>query len=318
MKRRLAIGVASVLFCLGGLVFVTAGAATKTVNASGGAVTFSATVRGANTCTWSSKPKIAGFVATVRCKTGAVARTAMFKANASTRTKSFAITLTAHGKTKSTDHWMVIQAGQSATTTTTVPPTTTTTTGESPAPIELSGTGQMATSAFTVEDGLAVFQASCSTCQTNFIMEVDQLDGTPLDTPINVTGAYSGSVAEAMSAGQYFLSVTADPGVPWSVEVTQPRGVVGVTPPTTFSGESQDVVGPVAGGANLWISAMNTSTHGGNFIVKILGANGSLQGEPIDVVGSYSGSTIANFLSGGPYYLEINSDGAWSVTVSSG
>jgi hypothetical protein len=50
--------------------------------------------------------------------------------------------------------------------------------------------------------------------------------------------------------------------------------------------------------------------------VKIFGANGSIQGTPIDAVGSYSGFTIANFLSGGPYYLAIKSDGTWSITLS--
>jgi hypothetical protein len=319
MKRRVAISLAGVFLCLGGLVFAAAGAAARSVSASGGAVTFSATVRNAKTCKWSSSPKIVGFATTVRCKTGTVARSAKFQANTSTNTKSYAITLTAQGKTKSINHWVVIQVGQTATTTTTttVPPTTTTTTGGTPAPIDLSGTGQTATSAFTLEDGLAVFHASCSACQANFTMEIDHADGTPLDIPINVIGSYSGSVAEGMSAGQYFLSVTADPGVPWSVEVTQPRNVAGVTLPTTFTGEGQNVVGPVVGGSNLWFTATNTPTHAGNFIVKILGANGSIQGEPIDVIGSYSGSTIANFLSGSPYYLEINSDGAWSITVSS-
>jgi hypothetical protein len=322
MKRRFALSVASMALCLGGLVIANASASTKTLSASGGSVTFRASVRNATTCKWSSSPKIAGFAATVRCQTGTVTRAARFHANSSTSTKSYAITLTTHGKRTTINHWVVIQAGRTATTTTTttttVPPTTTTTAaGGPPAPIDLSGTGQLATNAFTLEDGLAVFQASCSTCQGNFIMEIDHADGSLVDTPINVTGSYSGSVAKEMSAGQYILSVSADPGVAWSVEITQPRGVVGMTLPTTFTGHGQDVVGPVAGGANLWFAATNTATHGGLFAVEILGANGSIQGVPIEVVGSYSGPTIANFLSGGPYYLEINSDGAWSITVSS-
>jgi len=309
MKYRIAVSIASVALFLGGLVVAQAGAATKTVSASGGSVTLTATVRNAKTCDWSSRPKIAGFAKTVKCTTGTAARSATFKANTSTTAKSYAITLIVRGKTTTVDHWRVIQAGKTTTTTTTVP---------TPAPINLSGTGQTATSAFTVESGLAVFQARCSACQANFIVEIDNANGSLVDIPINVIGSYSGSIAEGLSAGQYILSVTADQGVPWTVEITQPRGVAGVALPTTLTGQGQEVVGPVAGGSSLRIQATNTATQGGNFIIEILGANGSMQGIPINEIGSFSGSTIANFLSGGPYYLEINSDGAWSITVSSG
>jgi hypothetical protein len=130
MKRRLAICIASVVLFLGGLVVVQAGAATKTVSASGGSVTFTTAVKNAKTCGWSSSPKIAGFTATVQCKTGTVTRSARFKANTSTTAKSYTITLTVRGTSSGaqTVHWKVIQAGKKPpTTTTTVPPTTTTT-----------------------------------------------------------------------------------------------------------------------------------------------------------------------------------------------
>jgi hypothetical protein len=321
MKRRFAVSIVSIALGLGGLTFANAGASTKTVGASGGSVTFRATVRNATSCRWSSSPKIAGFATTVRCKTGTVARSAKFQANASTKTKSYAITLTAHGKMSTIIHWEVIQAGHSTTTTTTttttVPPTTTTTTpGGSPAPIDFSGIGQTVASDFTVEGGLAVFHAMCSACHVGFIMEIDHADGSLVDTPISVSGSYNGSVAEGMSAGQYILVVRADPGAPGTVEITQPRGVAGTALPTTFTGEGQEVVGPVVDVPDLWFEATNTSSHDGNFIVEIFGADGSIQGEPIDVIGSYSGFTIANFLRNGPYYLAITSDGAWSIALS--
>ena len=138
MKRRLAICIASVVLFLGGLVIVQASAATKTISASGGSVTFTAAVRNAKTCAWSSSPKIAGFTATVQCKTGTVARSAMFKANTSTRAKSYTITLTVRGSSTTVHHWNVDQAGKTPpTTTTTVPPTTTTT-----APLEITSFSQ--------------------------------------------------------------------------------------------------------------------------------------------------------------------------------
>jgi hypothetical protein len=312
MKRRLSVSAVGVCLCLAGLAFATAGAATRAVSASGGVVTFRATVRNATSCTWSSSPKISGFATIVRCSTGTIARSARFKSNTSTGTKSFAITLITHGKTTTVKRWKVIQAGRSAPTTT----TTTTTIGGAPAPIDLSGIGQTVASDFTVESGLAVFQAMCSACQEGFIMEIDQADGSPVDTPINVSSSYNGSVAEGLSSGQYILVVRADPGAPWTVEITQPRGASSAALPTTFKGEGQEVVGPVVDTADLWFQTTNTSSHGGNFRVEIFGANGSLQGTPINVIGSYGGFTIANFLRDGPYYLAVTSDGEWSIALS--
>lgn len=192
------------------------------------------------------------------------------------------------------------------------------TTIPTPAPITLSGSGQNATNAFTVTSGLAIFQASCSNCQGNFIVEIDHANGSLIDIPINVIGAYSGSVAEGLSAGQYVLSVTADQGVAWSVQITQPRGVAGIALPTTLSGQGQEVVGPVAGGSSLRIQASNSSVQGGNFIVEVISASGSMQALPFNEIGSFNGSTIANFLNNGPYYLEIDSDGTWSLQLSPG
>lgn len=121
MKRRIAVSIASVVLCLGGLVVAQAGAATRTVSASGGSVSFTASVRNAKTCGWSSSPEIAGFAKTVKCKTGTVSRSARFTANTSTTAKSYAVILIVRGKTATVDHWKVTQAGETSPTTTTVP-----------------------------------------------------------------------------------------------------------------------------------------------------------------------------------------------------
>jgi len=126
MKRRIAVTIASIALCLGGLVVAQAGAATKTVSASGGLIRFAATVRNAKTCSWSSRPRIAGFAKTVKCNTGNVARSAKFSTNTSTAARSYVVALTVRGKTTTADHWKVTQAGEITTTTT--PALTTTTT----------------------------------------------------------------------------------------------------------------------------------------------------------------------------------------------
>jgi uncharacterized protein YjbI with pentapeptide repeats len=128
MKRRIVVSIASVALCLSGLVIAQAGAATKTVSAVGGSVIFASAVRNAKTCAWSSNPMIAGFDKTVKCNTGTIARSARFKANTSTTTTLYEVTLLVRGKTTKIDHWKVIQAGKTITTTTTTTTTTSTTT----------------------------------------------------------------------------------------------------------------------------------------------------------------------------------------------
>lgn len=134
MTRKIAVSIASVALILGGFIVVQAGATTMKIGASGGSLTFTAAVRNATTCGWSSSPTIAGFTKNVKCKTGTVARSARFTANTSTAAKSYEVTLTVHGKTTTIKRWKVNQAAKpppttisSTTTSTTWVPSTTTT-----------------------------------------------------------------------------------------------------------------------------------------------------------------------------------------------
>jgi hypothetical protein len=110
----------------------------------GGTVTWTITVHNAKPawCAWSSSPKVAKFGTTVRCKTGKVTRSAQFKANTSAQAKSYAITLTVLGKSRTVDRWKVIETGQTAPTTTTTSTTTTSTTTTTPqGPVTTFGAG---------------------------------------------------------------------------------------------------------------------------------------------------------------------------------
>lgn len=184
--------------------------------------------------------------------------------------------------------------------------------GSSPAAIHLSGSGQTATKPFSAAGGLAIFTAQCS-CQGNFSMEVDDSNGNQVDIPINVVGSYTGSVSEQLSAANYILKIDAD--APWVVDVTQPRGSSGVGLPQTYTGTGQKVEGPFAGGSSIRVQAQNNATTG-NFVVEIVAKDGSQQDIPVNEIGAYNGSTISNDLSGSPYWLDIDSAGTWTVTVS--
>jgi len=165
-----------------------------------------------------------------------------------------------------------------------------------------------------VAGGLTIFTAQCG-CQANFSVEIDNASGAMVDIPINVIGTYNGSVAEGLPQGSYILKVTADSA--WTVNVTQPRNRAGAGLPQTYTGTGQQVVGPFAAGSSVRVQAQNTSTGGGNFVVQVNGSDGSMQDIPINEIGSYNGSTISNNLNGGVYWLSVNSDGNWSVMVSS-
>lgn len=184
-----------------------------------------------------------------------------------------------------------------------------------PAPIaaqHLAGTGQAAVN-FSAAGGLAILTAHCG-CQGNFIVELDDSSGHPVDYPINVVGNYSGSIAEGLAAGRYIANVTAD--APWTITVTQPRNVAASGLPYTYAGTGQQVVGPFAAGSAVKLTATNTSSQGGNFIVQIDNAKGSMQDIPFNQIGSFHGSAVSNGLAGGPYYLAVDSDGSWRVALS--
>lgn len=197
-------------------------------------------------------------------------------------------------------------------------PTTTTTTGPpaQAAPIHFSGSGQQATTPFTVTSGLAVISATYSGT-SNFSVTVNKGSGSMVDIPINVIGSYSGSVFEGLAAGSYVLSVTGTTGS-WSVTITQPRKIPATALPHTYTGHGQMVVGPFSGDGALRIAGSYNGTS--NFAVQIRAASdGSLQDIPINVIGSYSGSTLSHESEGGPYYAEVDgTGGTWSLAISAG
>lgn len=181
------------------------------------------------------------------------------------------------------------------------------------APIKLNGSGQSAPH-ITVTSGLAVISATYGG-SSNFAVELLDSNGSEKDVPINVIGAYSGSVGEGLDSGTYILKVTADSA--WTITVTQPRNVPGASLPKTFTGKGQQLVGPFNAGGAVGMQATNTAgPEGGNFAVTVLDQDGNLQDVPINEIGSYHGATVSNNLSNGPFYLNVDSDGSWSITIS--
>ena len=217
MKRRMGISIASVVLCLSGLVFAQAGAATKTVSPSGGSMTFTTAVRDAKTCGWSSSPKIAGFTATVQCTTGIIARTAKFKSNASTRTKSYVITLTVHGKTTKIDHWKVIQAGKTTTTTSTVLPTTATTTTVLPTTTTTTTVPSTSTSTTTTTTTTTSTVPLVATYPFSIVLSGASLYSGPGSNYSDLGGIGNGSAIAIVCQTQGTSVGSSDPTVWWDL-----------------------------------------------------------------------------------------------------
>jgi hypothetical protein len=90
---------------------------TRQLTAKGGTIKWVVEVHNARTCTWSSSPKVTGFNATVKCKTGRVSRSATFRANTSTKAKDYTLSLTVRGKTTTVGYLKVVEAAKLPTTT---------------------------------------------------------------------------------------------------------------------------------------------------------------------------------------------------------
>jgi hypothetical protein len=179
------------------------------------------------------------------------------------------------------------------------------------ADIALTGRGQTATQAFSiVGGGLTIFKANCG-CRGNFNVEIDDSSGQMKDIPINVIGAYTGSVAEGLVAGSYILKIGADAA--WTITVSQPRRTPAAGLPQTYAAHGQQAVGPFSSSGAVRLVAQHKGKS--NFAVEVWNDDGSREDIPINEIGAYSGSTLSG-LHGGNHWLGVEADGDWSITVS--
>ncbi|MGW3116938.1 hypothetical protein ACWDBW_07275 [Streptomyces sp. NPDC001107] len=178
--------------------------------------------------------------------------------------------------------------------------------------IRLAGSGKQATQSFTVTDGLAVFHSRCSSCSANFAVELLDSSGQTKDLLVNTIGAYDGSKAEGLGAGRYRLNITADTA--WSVSITQPRHQSPAALPHTYQGKGDQVEGPF--NADHSVKIQGTNRGQGNFAVEVLDADGALQDLPFNEIGTFNGSAVSQMINGGPYYVDVTSDGTWKLRLS--
>jgi len=179
------------------------------------------------------------------------------------------------------------------------------------APIVLTGNGP-GTPSFTAAGGLTVLTARHDGSD-DFSVQITNSSGQRVATPIDGVGAYAGTVSEALDAGNYTLNVGASS--PWTLTVTQPRNQQAFHLPYAFgNGVGDALIGPFRADGAYQIMATNRGQA--NFVVTVLTTTGQ-QDVAMNEVGNYSGSVTETGVTPGNYYLQVNSDGSWSINVSS-
>jgi hypothetical protein len=193
--------------------------------------------------------------------------------------------------------------------TTTIP--TTTTTKPVPAPIELQGRGKTATEPFTIAGGLAIFRTT-HTGSSNFIVKLANSQGTTVEFLVNAIGAYEGSTARNVPAGQYLLNIEASST--WTVKINQDRPTSGDKLPKVYDGKGQSAAGPFEGlGGGVRFALKHSGTS--NFIVKLLDQDGKAVAFLVNEIGASDTSDVRR-VPKGIFYLAIEADGTWHIEAT--
>ena len=182
-----------------------------------------------------------------------------------------------------------------------------------PAPIELSGNGDIVTDTFDLESGLAIFRMSYQG-ERNFIVKLLGEPGPSANgvVLVNAIGSFQGSEASQTHAGPHVLDVQASG--PWTITIEQPR--TSSAPETAnytyHTGTTATDFFHLGQGLKRF-----DMTHQGskNFIVWLLDKNGArvTGGLLANEVGPYEGSRAIQVPRDDIYLLQVEADGTWSV-----
>jgi len=173
-----------------------------------------------------------------------------------------------------------------------------------PEPITLSGTGQEATSKFSLETGLSVFRMNHDG-DRNFIVWLLNDEGDH--------GEFDGSKAVGITKqGDYILDISTDGS--WTITIEQPRLSYASPVPKTLKGTGQQASEMFHLDTGL---ARFEMTHDGdrNFIVWLLDDDGNQIDLLVNKVGEFDGSKAVSIRKGGNYLLSISADGNWEISI---
>lgn len=184
---------------------------------------------------------------------------------------------------------------------------------EQPKPITLSGSNNMATDFFQLEQGLAVFKMGHQG-QGNFIVTLLDDQGKEVGFALgNEVGPVSVSNALRIARpGKYVLQVEADG--PWNTRIEQPRPS-SAPQKTSFSSEDNTATPLFELSSGLKRVSM-THQGQGNFIVTLLDQEGREVAFALaNEVGNAQVSTTATIPQDGIYLFTVEADGPWTIDI---
>jgi len=181
-----------------------------------------------------------------------------------------------------------------------------------PEPITLSGTGQKATSKFSLEQGLSIFRMTHDG-DGYFGVVLLNAEGDHIDLLANGIGEFDGSKAVGISEGGiYLLNINANGG--WTTTIEQPRPSQAPPVPKTLNGTGQEASEMFYLDKGLVTFEM-THNGDGHFGVVLLNAEGDYIDLLANGIGEFDGSKAVGISESGIYLLDISADGNWEISI---
>lgn len=214
-----------------------------------------------------------------------------------------------------------------------------------PSPIGIAGSGRNVVRGISLEEGLAVFSmkydgqrhfglaimrsahpdlegkieyVSCGDrsgpCE-DFLQE--NADLYSLDFLASEIGSFNGSHAwKVKEKGVYYLDVKTSEGA-WAIDIAQPRPASAPTPPVDFNGDGNLATAffKLKKGAANFDLKCSPKDDFSSFNVQLINAYDAKSGEPIGPGGCKGGSKTVDISESGIYLLNIDTNGAWSVSI---
>jgi autonomous glycyl radical cofactor GrcA len=181
-----------------------------------------------------------------------------------------------------------------------------------PESIALSGTGQEATSKFSLEKGLSIFRMSHDG-DSNFAIWLLDDEGDKVELLVNEIGSFDGSKAVCIKKhGDHLLDISADGR--WAITIEQPRPSSAPSVPKALKGKGQQASEAFSLDKGL---ARFEMTHDGdsNFAIWLLDDEGDNVELLVNEIGNFDGSKAVSIRKSGIYLLDISADGNWEISI---
>ncbi|MFC6763975.1 hypothetical protein ACFQE6_02595 [Natrinema soli] len=179
-------------------------------------------------------------------------------------------------------------------------------TPDGPEEQKFSGTGPEASNDVSIQGGLIVVDATHEG-EDDFEVRLIPENSDAGKVFADSSGTYAGQTARHIDEGTYQLSVVADGG--WEVTIKQPRPTSGESPPLSINGTGNEVHGPFE-----FVGTHQPSgdCDGERISVNVLSPTGDSRAF---VFHEDSINNPSAFDYEGVGYIEIKSDGEWSIEI---